>query len=148
MTTVVYRDGVLAADRQVTMGVTHVGKMRKVYRRPDGALIGGRGDTSLLVKFFDWFMAGEQGYRPRLKSAYADGDDAETQLIIVRPNGSVELHDSLGYTPIQKGKFFAIGSGAEVAYGALEMGATAVQAVRAAAKHDIHTGGGVHQVTL
>ncbi len=69
----------------------------------------------------------------------ADGDcplDDETQVIEFNLHtGDVRIWEHPGF-PIPIYQPIAIGSGAAVAYGALHMGATAVQAVKAAAKYD------------
>lgn len=46
-----------------------------------------------------------------------------------------------------KQPFYAIGSGSHIALGAMQAGATAVEAVQAASKHDLYTGFGVTNVS-
>jgi len=144
MTTVAYRQGVMVGDRRVTEDSLVAFEMRKVFkRRSDGALIGGVGNTTILQRYAEWFLDGERGFKPGLGAT----KDDETCFIVARPNGRVEYHDRNGIQPIL-GKFFAIGSGASAALGALEMGATARQAVRVASKYDVNTGNGFHAVEL
>lgn len=139
MTTICYRDGVLAGDRLLSIGTVRDSHMKKVYRRRrDGALIGGAGTSSQLQTAFDWFLAGEDGPRPFL---------GPCELIVVRPEGTVEYHDRHG-SHVMHGQFFAIGSGAEIAYGAMEMGATARKAVEIAARRDANTSPEMNWVKL
>jgi hypothetical protein len=74
-------------------------------------------------------------------------DDEDADVIIVRPNGQLEYHDRYGWHKIN-GEFFAMGSGSELAYGALEMGASARKAVSIASKRDTNTGSKVSWVKL
>lgn len=144
MTTIAYRDGVMAGDRRVTEDSLVAFEMRKVFKRKsDGALVGGVGNTTILQRYVDWFLDGERGFKPNMGLT----KDDETCVIVARPSGKVEYHDRNGIQPIL-GKFFAIGSGASAALGALEMGATARQAVRVASKYDTNTGNGFHVVEL
>lgn len=139
MTTICYRDGVLAADRLLSVGTIRDSYLRKVHkRRRDGALIGGAGTSSQLQTAFNWFLAGEEDPRPFL---------GPCELIIVRPTGLVEYHNRHGSHPMA-GNFFAIGSGSDVAYGALEMGASARKAVEIAARRDAGTSPEMNWVRL
>lgn len=132
MTTIAYRDGALAADRATKMGAVQAYQTAKINQREDGAMIGGCGIGSVSAAFRRWFMDGEAGDRPSL--GVTDDDDA--QLIVVRPNGVVEIHDRHGWAEIS-GPFFALGSGFEVALGAMAMGASAERAVQIAAEFGI-----------
>lgn len=146
MTTIVYsrKHKTMAGDSQLTYGSTREMSMRKVFRRPkDGALIGVAGIASLATKIVEWFMNDEEyGERPPFGI-----ESKEAQAILVRPDGTVEFHDLYGYHHVD-GDFFVGGTGADVALGALEMGATPQQAVRIAAKYDTKTGGKVRYVKL
>lgn len=143
MTTIAYRDGVLAADKRTTSGGTFSGTMRKIHRRKsDGALCGGCGHVPLIQGWQEWFCAGERGKPPSL------GDkDESAQIIVVRANGQVEFFTHLGRERVHD-TFFAIGSGADLAFGAMEFGASARQAVAVAQRRDIHSGNGVSWVAL
>lgn len=143
MTTVVYRNGVMAADRRVTSGHTRDSRMRKVAKRYDGALIGFCGVASICQRYANWFLTGEKGAAPSLGT----NSDDDGHVLIVRPNGKVEFHDRFGWHPIS-GPYFAIGSGSDIAFGALEMGASARKAVAIAARRDTNTGDGVTWVKL
>lgn len=142
MTTIAYRDGVMAGDRRATDGDLAWAEMRKVFRRRDGCLIGGCGNTTILQRYVDWFLDGERGFKPGLGVK-----DEDAEFLVVRQSGRVEFHDRNGVHGLQ-GRFFAIGSGSSAALGAMYMGATARQAVKAASRFDVNTGEGMHVVQL
>jgi ATP-dependent HslUV protease subunit HslV len=133
MTTIAYREGVIAGDTNVHSSGTLVGTMWKIGRRADGALIGAAGAASHIRAWLEWFQEGEGGIRPQVK-------ENEAQAVIVRPNGQIEWHDDVGHHCIEA-SFFAIGSGRDIAIGAMAMGATPAEAVDVARSHDVHTGG-------
>jgi hypothetical protein len=127
MTVIVYRDGVMAADRQSTITGVRACEVTKIARRAsDGALIGVAGDAGLAAAFMRWFLADETGDRPSL---HMSADDHKTALaLIIRPDGSAEEHGVGGWATIE-GAFFAYGSGLEAAIAAMHMGADAPRAV-------------------
>lgn len=134
MTTVVYRDGVLAADSLVTLGETKAhGNMRKISRIHDH-LVGIAGGVADCDEFIQWCKAGgaETGTEPP-KGQYG--------AIVVQPNGKVlEFECGRCLPRMSKTKFYAIGSGAPYALAAMYAGASAVEAVKIAAKIDTNTG--------
>lgn len=137
MTTIVYRDGVLAADSCATVTSEEGGsrKMRceKIYRKvlPDGktVLIGAAGESAPGLMFLDWYGTGKPAPTELL-----DGE-ADIDILVITRRG-VFSFDKWCRGEKLKGRFFAIGSGAKAALGALHMGASAVQAVRVACKVD------------
>lgn len=146
MTVIVYRDGIMAADRQSTISGVRACEVTKIARREsDGALIGVAGDAALASAYMRWFVAGEQGERP---SMHVSADDHKTALaLIVRPDGSVEEHSVAGWAPVE-GEFFAYGSGLEAAIAAMHMGADARRAVEIANIVTTGCGMGVDAVLL
>lgn len=146
MTTVVYRDGVLAADTLVTGGDTRIGFKSKIAK-VGNALVTATGTNALAIRFISWVREGCQGPCPpmALKSA-VDGAEYDTTGILILPGGRcVTFREGTG---IQwaNGPYFAFGSGQDYARGALAMGATAVEAVKAAMEFDIYTGGTIESV--
>lgn len=143
MTTVAYKNGVMAADRAIS-GSGHIGTARKVWKRKsDGALVGGCGTVSVIQKWAEWFLTGERGNSPGLGS----DEDSASQMMVVRPNGTVENHDRYGRA-VFEAPYYAIGSGTDYALGAMAFGASARQAVASSMKHDHCTGVGVQHVKL
>jgi len=140
MTTIVYRDGVLAGDTQVSEGSYPVGFQTKV-KRFRGLLYGSSGSDGLTVAFERWLRAGMHGEPPPLKGANATAD------FYIFPGGDlcVWFHAD-GVTAI-RAPWFAFGCGSSFAKGALVMGAGAVEAVKAACALDPWTGGEVTSVS-
>lgn len=127
MTVIVYRDGVMAADRQSTISGVRACEVTKIARRDkDGALIGVAGDAALASTFMRWFLAGEEGDRPALH--FAANEHKTALALVVRPSGIIEEHSVAGWANIE-GEFFAYGSGLEAAIAAMHMGADARRAV-------------------
>lgn len=139
MTTLAYRDGVLAGDSLITSDGKRVGSMTKIARRSDGALCGVAGCASHIRAVLAWFLDGET---PDDRPVIKDGD---ASFIIVRANGKVESHDERGFSD-DTAPFHALGSGRDVAMGAMATGSTAIDAVKIAAKIDLCTGGPIRWV--
>lgn len=134
MTTIAYRDDVIAGDTQVTCGSVIDGWAQKVFRKGP-ILFGASGDSGRCDVFCDWVMGGLKGDAPRLKDA--DGDASG----FLFPGGDLVLWRYQDVWTRHRAPFFAYGSGYEIALGAMIAGATAEQAVRAAAERDTKTGG-------
>ncbi len=142
MTTIALRNGIMAGDRLIVTGSIIDGCTTKVHRRPDGALIGYAGPLSLCTAIRDWFLTGAIEERPK----FGDSDDS-AEALVAYPDGRVELHDREGCFDIEA-EFYAIGSGASIALGAMAAGCGAAEAVEMAAEYDTMTGGGVNTVVL
>lgn len=138
MTTVAYKGGIIAADRAISSN-GHVGTTKKIWKRKsDGALVGCCGLVALFQRWSEWFLAGERGPPPSLGTC----DDSDTTALVVRPSGLVEVWCRFGPAKYDA-KYHAIGSGGDLAMGAMAVGASARVAVAAAAKHDHATGHGI-----
>lgn len=145
MTTIVYRDGVMAGDRRVTNGHVIEPEVTKIFKREsDGALIGAAGTLGLAARFTRWFLQGEKGDPPEL---FAKEGDCEAEAIIVRPNCRSETHYKYGVIHLES-EYYAIGSGACAALTALDLGCSAEDAVRAAARRDTGTGAEIDVLKL
>jgi len=137
LTTIAFKNGVLAADTQATC--SYHSRVRKIHRMPDGVLLGGCGSTQDCHLVAEWLKGGQEGKLPR---------SLEADFIIVLPNGSILIAEGR-FPPFPlTAKFAAIGSGSPVAMGAMEAGATALEAVKIAAKHDGGTSGPFHTLRL
>ena len=123
MTTIVYRDGTLAADTRMIQGTAIIGNISKIVRRHAAAQ--------------RWFLDGEEGDPPV---------EDETKALVIDPRGKVEMFEADG-TIEWRAPYLAIGSGKEFALGAMFMGATAQEAVRAAMQFDPYSGGRVMTLT-
>lgn len=146
MTTIVYRNGQMAADTAGTNGGTRSPCVHtKIVKGLDGSLAGGAGRWPSVYAFLNWFEAGEaEDEKPKL----IGNDESSDQVMIVRPSGDIELHDDDGWFPVRGAIFYAIGTGKEFAYGAMQQGANAVGAVEIAKMFDIYTGGDITSLKL
>lgn len=142
MTTIAYRNGILAADTLVLDGNDIVcGHATKIHRTPAGDLIGAAGVFEHLPLIFDWADRGFPDERNiELKSITA---------IIIRKNGDVGWAWNRGfYCHAANAPFYSEGSGRELAKGAMAMGASAIEAVRVAIEYDSTSGGEIEFVAL
>lgn len=119
-------------------------KMRvdKIYRLPDGGVVGGAGGAKSSLKAIQWMLSGEAGEPP-------GPDESEPfNLLILRPDGSIWIADN-GFPAFRvRDTFAAIGSGCGFAMAAMEMGADPASAVRIAAKYDECTNNRVTTLTV
>jgi hypothetical protein len=122
MTIVCFKDGILAADSVVVEDGMAYGLMRKIIRSDTGCLAGGSGDVSSLYPFLEWVR---KGMKARGKPTIGELDG-----IVIKPNGEILFFEN-GLVPFKvSSKSHAIGSGAQMAIGAMMHGATAIQAVK------------------
>lgn len=142
MTTIAYKDGILAADSCVSLQTEAGGSrkfqceklFRKMCKGKDGkrypAVIALAGESSPGMVFLDWFGTGKEPPRQLLIDASAD-----FTALVLTPQG---LFEADAYCRLDKviDPFYAIGSGAKAALGAMHAGATARAAVGIACKID------------
>lgn len=142
MTTIVYRDGVMAADTAIFDRDCYCGEMIKIFRSPDGSLGGVAGCAGDLAIFRDWFIQTYEGVGvPHFK-------DEDSEGLIIRPDGSVLWVGFGGKIVPVVAPYQAIGSGFRIAMGALAAGVSASRAVEIAAGLDAHTRAPVIQLNL
>ncbi|MCL2714611.1 MAG: hypothetical protein FWD68_08550 [Alphaproteobacteria bacterium] len=138
MTTIAYRDNVLAADGRVTLGDLIVGEAcRKITRLADGSLFALCGDDTHEAALIEWLdnIADGGAWEPPPKGEEFTAIHVEDSGISVY-HGDGENFRTYPYTG-----FAAWGSGADLAIGAMEMGATAAEAVKVACRRNMATGG-------
>lgn len=135
MTTICYRNGILAADsRAYSGGKAPIGSKTKIFHNPELKLAGGCSTTAVGFgeRFWMW-LTGEIGDQDFKESQPEEGFTALTIQ-----DGEVFIYEDSPFpTGPLKADYFAIGSGREYALGAMEMGASALEAVRVACKHDV-----------
>lgn len=147
MTTVVWRDGVLAADGRVTEceSIIAADNRRKIIDVGPGFAVQ-IGVVAVSRHFMDWLSIPREDCE--------EGPTLPDEAIVV---GAFRSHDGgitiaefehggrINYDP---SGFYAWGSGAAAALGALHAGASAEQAVMAASKVDAFTGGEIQAVNV
>ncbi len=140
MTTIAFKDGIFAADSQCTGGGVIVGRHEKIRDFP-GGWFAGTGCTSDCMKMHRWIVEGEK------RDAEPKIDDNSMALVIMT-NGQVRhLDNCLIFYEIDA-PFHALGSGAQIAMGAMAAGATATEAVEIACRFDTGSSGPVQTVRV
>jgi hypothetical protein len=140
VTTIAYKDGVLAADTLSTRNGAREGVAIKIFRRGD--LLAGASGCSARCKYFrDWFVDGCKGDCPPmgdLEKNWAEGFIimADGRLVTFGPTAS--WAEAGMYSDMN-----AWGSGADFARGAMTAGASAEEAVRIAMHWDTNSGGDI-----
>lgn len=142
MTTIAYRAGSLAADSLVTTSTHRDGFATKIVKRGH-VLFAAAGLYSLALGFLDWARVGMPADRaPQMWVGTDPNDDA--QGFIFLPDGPVIVYGRRGWSRkrlLDYAPYYAIGSGADYAYGAMAMGATAEEAVASALIFETCSGG-------
>lgn len=142
MTTIAYRDGILAADTKAYGGLyrNSPGAKSKLHRIRAGDLEGWivgistshvGGDQLLL----GWLEAGAP-----LPTSTSVKPEHFSILALNRSGEMFLAHDQLSLSGPITSDFYAVGSGDDFAMGAMGMGADAAQAVHIASRFDVHTG--------
>lgn len=145
MTTIVYHDGVLASDSQVTAGDARKFRCEKLYRvdvKGVEALVGLAGGAFDGLAFLDWLV----GDKPEPPQRLIDGE-ADFTAVMLNRYGLFEFDKWCRPDKVLE-RFYAVGSGASAALGALHMGATARQAVEVACRIDPFSGGPIVEMSL
>jgi hypothetical protein len=160
MTTIAYRDGIMACDSCWSLHDSLVDTLsNKVYRLKSGALLGqcGSNDIRPMIKMLD--NAKSERQMPSYDEIAAVRISG--MYLLVLPNKRVfkfqttarapdtwddDLVD-LGMWRVER-PFTAVGSGSDYAIGAMEHGASAEQAVRIACRLDINSRLPIHKHRL
>lgn len=135
MTTIAATRGVIAADRRCDKGGEYAQVSAPKLRRYGSLIVGVAGDYTKMMRFFEWVAGGMRGRAPATRGIEilaAEGGQLQDWDVV---NGV------LVRTPVE-GSYAAIGSGEDVAKGAMYAGAGAVTAVLAAIEHDPKSGNG------
>jgi hypothetical protein len=136
MTTVAYRDGVLAADTlSVSAGIPC--RCTKLFRLEDGSVCGFAGNVDAWRLFLAWLRHG--GEPPK----FTDKDRESFHALVMHPDGRVDEWESERVAIPLEDPFYAIGSGSKAAVAAMHMGADAARAIEIAKLCDADTGGPV-----
>lgn len=141
MTTIVYDrpSGIMAADKRCLTGNDIIcAPVVKIRRLEDGTLVGCAGSIVLLEHICRWLA--DDPEKPY--SGPSKGD-----AMVVSPSGDVHMMQE-GILYEIRDDFPVLGSGGQVALGAMAAGAGAVQAVRIASRYDAFSGDGVDVLHL
>ena len=133
MSVVVWDGKTLAADKQGTVGEVAI-TVTKLWKLEDGTIVGAVGDAFEGIGLKDWFASG------------ADPDkwdpDNETMLIVAKDGECKFCAQIPVFIPVED-PFMAWGAGADIALGAMMMGANAVKAVGIVCSLSVSCGCGI-----
>lgn len=132
MTTIAYKDGVIACDSRATAGdLIATDRAKKIYKRKGLTFVGAGAVCDIQVAFEAW---------------PADGEYTECGWEAFVVDGGELIHagfdgETLFRIRHDQDEPYAIGSGSPFALTALDMGCTAREAIKMAARRDVGTGG-------
>jgi len=143
MTTIAFRDGIMASDSRIVeygIGITHGPKIfrKKVGRKE--VLIGGAGYSPSIMMFLDWYGTNDKEGQHRIATLCIGDKDFEVMIWDGRRIMTCDEFCRLDEVPE---KYYALGSGASNAITAMDCGKSAQQAVQMAIKRDMNSGGRV-----
>ncbi len=148
MTTVAFRDGILAADSRYSdgnVGITRGPKLfrKKVGKRGKEHLIGICGSVYAALVFVDWYGTDNKELHKQLLGM----DDDQFEVIVWDGRVLKCSNYMLRLTEIHE-PYYAIGSGGVHAITAMDCGKSAAQAIQMAMKRDSNTGGRIVTMRL
>ncbi len=148
MTTIVAdrREGIMVSDNQNTLAGIRT-PCRKIYRinaGPNkGCLVGTCGNSGPSLAFVEWY---EYHSKPSYEEGFDDNqtlgvgdDDEDFWCLILTPDKRILIGDRFMMTEEIPVPYFAVGSGGNIALGAMDAGATAEEALEIACRRDTHT---------
>lgn len=125
MTTIAVKDGVMAADTQLSSSTIH--RVQKIYPLPGGGCVGGCGEWSKAYAAISWLLGGRQGESPEFEGA---------ELVLMKPDGSVWIAcERFPEFPLLE-DVAALGCGSAAAMALMTHGLGAKEAVRATCRTD------------
>lgn len=136
MTTIAFKNGVLAADTLVSGNGVRVGYVTKI-RKIGPVLAAAAGTMSFVQAFLDWFSSGTDDEPPETSG--------ESEGLLFYDGRVLTWNDGWD---LLVAPFFAIGSGKYQALGAMAAGASAEDAVCAAILTDCYSGGSIDILTV
>ena len=136
MTTIVYKDGVIAYDSRITAG---------------DMIVTDNYNKKIISNGRTYFISGAAMDYPVIIRLYEGGDgevNGTTTALVVEPNGDLFVaaankDSKLWVERTKRDEIEALGSGEMYAYTAMDMGADAKLAVQMAIKRDMYSGGRV-----
>ena len=123
----------MASDSAVVAGSCSSGSVVKLFRI-GSSVFGVAGVLAIAIQFLEW-KSGRADSPPTI----GEGDDFGA--IEVCGDGKIYCYDSTLVRLLHNPDYYAEGSGSSFALGAMAYGATAREAVKAAIKHDVYSGG-------
>lgn len=154
MTTIAYRDGIMAADSRICQGSAILGDVKKCWAH-EGKIYAVSGTFPKLLAVQQYIESGGRDGAEALP--ITDGDDGSEACVIMAETSGIFIYEavlrrpgggvSVSWAPLDA-PFHAVGSGAAYAIGAMAQGATAEEAVAIACRFDIYSGGRIRTLRL
>jgi ATP-dependent protease HslVU (ClpYQ) peptidase subunit len=144
MTCIAWDGRTLAADKRVDCN-GYPATAIKIFRAPDGALIGGAGDSDVISALREWY---QQGCNPEMYPNNRAEGGCYATLLVITPAKEVRMYLSGPSPIILQNKMFAIGSGADFALASMHLGHSARKAVEVACALDVGCGNGIDTLRL
>lgn len=148
MTTIAWDGKTLATDGRATNNdVVESDHTKKLYKIKGGihgyvscAICGNYVDALKIIK---WIKSGMTDDFPEIDK------ETSASVLCIKKDNTLEIYRSAnkGFPLPHKG-LYTDGSGWELAMGAMEAGATAVEAVKIACRRDVHSGGKIQSYTF
>lgn len=134
MTTMAFREGIMAADSAAFADDTYGGQTTKIFRTADGSLVALAGSLIYAARVEAW-LKGVTSKKPDY--------GVDVSGILVRQDGTIWVINGDGDLAPINAPYLASGSGRVAALGALAAGASAQKAVEIACGLDAYTRGPV-----
>lgn len=143
MTTIAYKDGILAADSQMNVGNIKIPGAAKIVSLPNGDILAGAGHLDKVAIAQAFF--GQKNWKDKIDEApiWEDGFEA---ILVSKGKLYYCTRNCVPY-PVEH-PFFAIGSGTDVAMAGMYTGLSAPDAVLLASELDIYTNNKVQIVNV
>lgn len=141
MTTVAWDGKMMAADSATVAGTVKFSTATKLYE-VDGFLLGLAGPRDSAQAFLAWFTCG----RREADFPVSQRGDNWADNIIITPTGQLIRYEQTPFCMEYPNQIMAVGSGAQLALGAMAAGKNAEQAVFIACQYDIYSDGPVHLI--
>lgn len=148
MTIIAYKDGILASDSQIYTDhvLGEIDKIRKFELNGKIILAGASGNTDKCTLFMNWLEKGMAIPAPNLKKIDEENDFSAFFISEFKVNYHFTVFENGCIPCIIKAPFYAIGCGEKLAIGAMEMGASAIQAVKVAIKYNPYCSGAIYNL--
>jgi ATP-dependent protease HslVU (ClpYQ) peptidase subunit len=146
VTTIAFRDGIIAADSRETWDDSSYNTCEKLFVKRVGrrdVVIGTAGGSFSGMVFVDWYGSGAP-----VPEMLATLDLEEDFCVLVIDRGDAYVANHLCRLVKTVDRFVAIGSGRQAALAAMHCGKSAKDAVEVAKKVDPYTGGRVVSICL
>lgn len=144
MSVIAWDGKTLAADRQATAG-SFILKARKIFRHGD-LLCGWSGQSDLCALLKNWFVNGQQPELFPVIDVPQDGITPPPELLVVHPDGWMDLYTTRAVPLRIVPQIYAIGSAWQIALTAMHLGYNSKRAVEVAIDLDCYCGGGVDEL--